>query len=81
MIAGRSGSGRIWWHTPAPAMPRCTRSVDWHLWGGGWEWSEAKLATYIDDPRKTVPGTRMPFIGVHDAAKAQSIAAYLATLK
>ena len=47
----------------------------------GWIWSEAKLATYIDDPRKTVPGNRMPFFGVHDVAKAQAIAAYLATLK
>ena len=47
----------------------------------GWIWTPAKLATYIDDPRKTVPGNRMPFFGVHDAGKAQAIAAYLATLK
>ena len=47
----------------------------------GWIWSPDKLATYIDDPRKTVPGNRMPFFGVHDVAKAQTIAAYLATLK
>jgi cytochrome c len=47
----------------------------------GWVWSEAKLATYIDSPMKTLPGNRMPFFGVHDVAKAQSIAAYLGTLK
>lgn len=47
----------------------------------GWTWSEARLATYIDDPRKTVPGNRMPYFGIHDPAKAQAIAAYLATLK
>ncbi len=47
----------------------------------GWIWTTDKLATYIDDPRKTVPGNRMPYFGIHDAAKAQSIAAYLATLK
>lgn len=46
----------------------------------GWTWTEAKLASYIDDPRKTVPGNRMPYFGIHDPAKAQAIAAYLATL-
>lgn len=44
-------------------------------------WTPAKLAAYIDDPRKTVPGNRMPYFGIHDAGKAQAIAAYLATLK
>ena len=47
----------------------------------GWIWTKAKLATHIDDPRKTLPGNRMPFFGVHDGTGAQAIAACLATLK
>lgn len=44
-------------------------------------WNAAKLAAYIDDPRKTVPGNRMPFFGTKDPAKAKAIADYLVTLK
>lgn len=44
-------------------------------------WTEEKLAEYIDNPQKAVPGNRMPYGGTHNLQKAQNVAAYLATLK
>lgn len=44
-------------------------------------WTEAKLAAYINDPQKVVPGNRMPYGGTHNMKKAENVAAYLATLK
>ena len=44
-------------------------------------WTEAKLAEYINDPQKVVPGNRMPYGGEHNMQKSQDIAAYLASQK
>ncbi len=44
-------------------------------------WDAALLAKYVDNPKAVVPGNRMPFGGLHDAAKAKEVADYLATLK
>lgn len=44
-------------------------------------WNPAKLQAYIDDPRKTVPGNRMPYFGTKDPVKAKAITDYLVTLK
>lgn len=47
----------------------------------GHVWSEANLDAYLTNPRKFVPGNRMPFPGLKDAGKRADVIAYLATLK
>jgi cytochrome c len=46
----------------------------------GLTWNQATLDRYLTDPRGTVPGTKMAFGGVKDAAKRQEIINYLKTL-
>lgn len=40
-------------------------------------WDEAALDAYLADPMKTVPGTRMAFAGVIDAADRKALILYL----
>ncbi len=47
----------------------------------GLTWDAKQLDSYITTPQKVVPGTRMAFGGVADAAKRKEIVDYLATLK
>lgn len=47
----------------------------------GITWDEARLADFLADPQKAVPGNRMPFAGVADAAERGEVVRYLATLK
>jgi cytochrome c len=42
-------------------------------------WSEANLAAFLADPQKTVPGNRMPFNGVSDAAEVEQLVRFLKT--
>ena len=44
-------------------------------------WDEAKLDSYIENPKKDVPKGKMAFGGVKDATKRADLIAYLATLK
>ncbi|MFO1261598.1 MAG: c-type cytochrome [Sphingomonadaceae bacterium] len=44
-------------------------------------WTAALLDSYAASPMKAVPGNRMPFAGLADAAKRADLVAYLATLK
>ena len=46
----------------------------------GLVWNQANLDRYLADPRGTVPGTKMAFGGVKDAAKRQEIIDYLKAL-
>ena len=46
----------------------------------GLTWNQANLDRYLTDPRGVVPGTKMAFGGVKDAAKRQEIINYLKTL-
>jgi cytochrome c2 len=43
----------------------------------GLTWNQAGLDRYLADPRGTVPGTKMAFGGVSDAAKRQAIIDYI----
>ena len=47
----------------------------------GITWTGDKLAAYIADPKGTVKGNRMSFVGLPDATQAHDVAAYLLTLK
>ena len=44
-------------------------------------WNRANLLTFVGQPRTMVPGTRMPFAGVKDRAKAGEIVDYLLNLR
>ena len=45
--------------------------------GSGLTWNQATLDRYLTDPRGVVPGTKMGFGGLADAAKRQAIIDYL----
>lgn len=47
----------------------------------GLTWDEKTLDTYLTNPMKMVPGTRMTFAGMPDAAKRKEVIDYLKTLK
>lgn len=47
----------------------------------GKTWTPDQLDAFIANPRKAVPGTRMPYAGMRDAAQRKALIAYLATLK
>ncbi len=49
--------------------------------GGTKVWDDALLDTYLDDPRKVVPGTKMAFAGIKAEADRQNVIAYLNSLK
>lgn len=44
-------------------------------------WTRDKIATYIADPKKMVPGTKMIYVGQKDPKVAAAIADYVASLK
>ena len=44
-------------------------------------WTPAELDAYLNDPQKIVPGTKMPYGGLHNAAKRANLIAFLETLK
>ncbi len=44
-------------------------------------WDKGTLDTYLTDPRKVVPGTKMIFPGLKNDAERANVIAYLATLK
>jgi cytochrome c len=44
-------------------------------------WDAQRLADYLADPQKVVPGNVMPFAGLSDAKQRADVIAYLATLK
>jgi cytochrome c len=44
-------------------------------------WDAQALDKFLADPQQALPGNRMPFSGLSDAAKRADIAVYLGTLK
>lgn len=47
----------------------------------GLTWDEATLDTYLTNPMKMVPGTKMTYAGMADAAQRKEVIEYLKTLK
>lgn len=46
----------------------------------GLTWDDATLDAYLENPKKIVPGTKMSFAGLKDAAKRREVVEYLKTL-
>ena len=44
-------------------------------------WTPEELDKYIDHPQAIIPGTKMPYGGLHNATKRQNLIGFLATLK
>lgn len=44
-------------------------------------WDDATLDTYLTNPMKMVPGTKMTFAGLSDPAKRKEVIEYMKTLK
>lgn len=49
--------------------------------GSGLVWDEQALDTYLTNPMKVVPGTRMTYAGMADPADRKAVIDYLKTLK
>lgn len=49
--------------------------------GANIRWTRGRLDAYLEDPKAVVPGTKMMFPGVKDAAKRSDIISYLEKLK
>jgi cytochrome c len=47
----------------------------------GLTWDDATLDAYLESPQKLVPGTKMSFFGIKDAAKRKEVIEYIKTLK
>jgi cytochrome c len=47
----------------------------------GLTWDEATFKEYITDPKKKVPGNKMVFMGLPDAADRDNVTEYLKTAK
>jgi cytochrome c len=50
------------------------------LKGQAGDWSYGKLASYIYDPRASIPGNKMAFAGVQDTQDLSDLIAYMRTL-
>jgi len=44
------------------------------------KWDAKTLDQWITSPKKMVPGTKMPFLGIQDAKAREQVIAYLMTL-
>jgi cytochrome c len=49
--------------------------------GANLTWDDATLDEFLTSPMKKVPGTKMTFAGLTDAAKRKDVIDYLKTLK
>ncbi|NBC37079.1 c-type cytochrome [Novosphingobium sp. FSY-8] len=47
----------------------------------GYSWDDEHLDKWLENPMKTVPGTKMAYAGIPDAAKRKAVIDYLKTLK
>ena len=45
--------------------------------GKGIEWNEETLFTYLENPKKFIPGTKMVFAGLKKPAERKDLIAYL----
>jgi len=63
----------------AASLPNYTYSKA--LQASGITWDAASLDQWLTSPQKKVPGTKMPFPGIPDAARRKQVVDYLLTLQ
>jgi len=81
-VAGKNGLGPSLFGV----VGRKSASVDGYTYSEGMKnanktWDEATLDVYLTDPKSTVPGTKMMFVGLPNPEDRANVIAYLATLK
>jgi cytochrome c len=77
---GPHGLGSNLWNvvgSPKAARPEFRYSQALRAKGGIWSYRE--LAEYLHDPRASVPGTSMAFVGIKDNDRMASLIAYMRT--
>jgi cytochrome c len=66
---GRRRAGTLEGYVYSPALK-----------ASGLTWNAKTLDRWLTDPKKTVPGTKMPFNGIQDRKAREQLIAYLLTL-
>ncbi len=51
------------------------------LSGAGFTWDRQRLAAFLHDPHKTLPGTRMLYPGLESTKDAEAVADYVLSLR
>lgn len=64
-----------------PAATRTGYTYSAALKGKGIVWTDAKLDAFLTKPSQLVPGTKMAYAGISNAATRAQIIAYLKTLR
>lgn len=82
VTAGKNGIGpSLYGVVGRPAASLAGYKYSAAMTKSGLTWAPAELHTYLAAPGRTVPGTKMTYAGVKDAAKLDDVVAYLETLK
>jgi len=61
----------------APAASKPGFAYSEALKASGWTWDAARLNAWLADPQTTLPGTKMVFVGIKDAAQRADLIAHL----
>lgn len=79
---GKNGVGpNLWGVAGGKAAQKAGFAYSDKLKAAALTWDDATLDTWLTNPMKLVPGTKMVFAGQPDAAKRQALIAYLKTLQ
>lgn len=79
---GKAGVGpNLWGTAGTPAAQKPGFAYSPALKSAGLVWDDATLDKWLQKPMALVPGTRMTFAGLPDAAKRAEVIAYLKTLR
>ena len=79
---GPSGVGPNLWNVMGkPAAQKAGFAYSPAMKSSGLTWDEATLDTYLKEPLKTVPGTKMAYAGLRNDKQRAEVIAYMAALK
>lgn len=79
---GNNGVGpNLWGVAGAAVAQNAGFSYSPAMKDSGITWDDATLNTYLENPFKSVPGTKMAYAGLKDATKRTEVIEYIKTLK
>ncbi|WP_417613860.1 c-type cytochrome [Parasphingorhabdus sp.] len=79
---GGNGIGpNLWGVAGNPAAQKAGYAYSPAMKSSGLVWDNATLNTYLKEPLKTVPGTKMAYAGLRNDEQRTEVIAYLDTLK